>query len=108
MMVDLPKRLFVGIKISKALQNELDNPAPGTEHYFDGNGQNQYLQIINMGEQRLIGRYIKDAFPASEIGNVSRNVGSMLKLITRGRRVEERDPQERLADPARTVIDAGD
>jgi hypothetical protein len=90
-MVDLARRLFVGIKISKALQNELDNPAPGTQHYFEGNGQNEYLQIIDMGEQRIIGRYIKDAFPAIDIGEVSRNVGSMLKLITRGRRIEEND-----------------
>jgi hypothetical protein len=92
-MVDLAKRLFVGIKISKALQNELDSPAPGTQHYFEGNEQNEYLQIINMGEQRIIGRYIEDGFPAIDIGKVSRNVGSMLKLITRGRRVEENDIQ---------------
>jgi hypothetical protein len=93
MMVDLAKRLFVGIKISKALQNELDNPAPGTQHYFEGNEHNKYLQIINVGEQRIIGRYIKDGFPACGIGEVSRNVGSILKLITRGRRVEEKEIQ---------------
>jgi hypothetical protein len=93
MMIDLAKRLFVGIKISKALQNELDNPAPGTQHYFEGNEHNEYLQIINMGEQRIIGRYIKDGFPATEISEISRNVGGILKLITRGRRVEEKDMQ---------------
>jgi hypothetical protein len=92
-VIDLAKRLFVGIKISKALQNELDSPAPGTEHYFDRNEQNEYLQIINVGEQRIIGRYIKDGFPATDISEVSRNVGSMLKLITRGRRIEENDMQ---------------
>jgi hypothetical protein len=90
-MIDLPKRLFVGIKISKALQNELDSPAPGTQRYFEGNEQNEYLQIIDIGEQRIIGRYIKDGYPAIGIGEVSRNVGNMLKLITRGRRVEEND-----------------
>jgi hypothetical protein len=92
-MVDLAKRLFVGIKISKALQNELDRPVPGTQHYFEGNEHSEYLQIIDMGEQRIIGRYIEDGFPAIDIGKVSRNVGSMLKLITRGRRVEENDIQ---------------
>ena len=90
-MIDLAKRLFVGIKISKALQNELDSPAPGTKHYFEGNEHNEYLQIINVAEQRIIGRYIKDGFPATDIGEVSRNVGSMVKLITRGRRIEEDD-----------------
>jgi hypothetical protein len=92
-MVDLAKRLFVGIKISKALQNELDRPVPGTQHYFEGNEHGEYLQIIDMGEQRIIGRYIEDGFPAIDIGKVSRHVGSMLKLITRGRRVEENDIQ---------------
>ena len=54
-MIDLAKRLFVGIKISKALQNELDSPAPGTKHYFEGNEHNECLQIINVGEHRIIG-----------------------------------------------------
>ena len=88
-MIDLKKRLFVGIKISKGLQNELDSPPPGTRHYFEGNEQNEYLQIINLAEERIIGRYIKDGFPATDIGEVGRNVGNMLKLITRGRRIEE-------------------
>lgn len=92
-MNNLSKRLFVGIKISKALQNELSSPAPGTEHYFEGNEQNEYLQIIEVGEQRIIGRYIKDGCPATDIGKVSRDVGSMVKLITRGRRIEDNDIQ---------------
>ena len=90
-MLDAAKRLFVGIKISTALQNELDSPAPGTKHYFDGNGNQDYLQIVNLGEEKFIGRYIKDGFPAANIGDVSRNVCSIMKLITRGRRIEEGD-----------------
>ncbi len=30
-MLEVNKRLFVGIKVSTTLQNELDSPAPGTE-----------------------------------------------------------------------------
>ena len=92
-MIDLAKRLFVGIKISKALQNELDNPAPGTKHHFEGGDQSDSLQIINVGEHRIIGRYISDGFLAAELGEVSRNVGNMVKSITRGRRIEENDIQ---------------
>jgi len=91
--MDLARRLFVGMKISKALQNELDSPAPGTEHYLHQNEQNEYLQIIHVGEQRVIGRYINDGFPAADISGVTRDVGNMLKLITRGRRIEENDMQ---------------
>lgn len=89
--MDSAKRLFVGIKISKALQIELDSPAPGTKHYFEGTSATDFLQIIDLGEQKFIGRYIKDGFPAANIEDVSRNVCSIVKLITRGRRVEEGD-----------------
>ncbi len=92
-MTELGKRLFVGIKISKALQNELDSAAPATRHYFEGNGHDEYLQIIDVGEQKLIGRYITDGFQATGIREVSRNVGTIVQLITHGRRIEENDIQ---------------
>jgi hypothetical protein len=90
-MLDVTKRMFVGIKISKALQYELDSPAPGTKHYFEESNNKDYLQIVNLGEEKFIGRYIKDGFPAVEITDVSRNVCSIVKLIARGRRIEENE-----------------
>jgi hypothetical protein len=84
------KRLFVGLKITKALQDDLANPAPGTKQYFEGNSD-EYLQIISLGEEKFIGRYLKDGFPAASISDVSRNVCSLVKLITRGRRIEENE-----------------
>jgi hypothetical protein len=88
-VTDFAKRLFVGIKISKALQNGLDNPAPGTEHYFEGNPNNNSLQIINVGEHRFIGTYVEDGCPASAVGDAGRSICSMVKLITRGGRIDE-------------------
>jgi hypothetical protein len=87
-MGELGKRLFVGIKISTALQHELDSPAPGTKHYFGADDTNA-LEIVSLGEDRIIGRYVKDGFPVADIDNVSRNVCSIVRLITRGRRIEE-------------------
>jgi hypothetical protein len=89
-MEEMTKRLFVGIKITKALQDELDSPAPGTKQYFEGSS-NDYLQIVNLREEKFIGRYLKDGFPVANIADVSRNVCSIVKLITRGRRIEEND-----------------
>ena len=89
-MDELGKRLFIGIKITKSLQDDLDSPAPGTKHYFEGS-TNEYLQIVNLGEEKFIGRYINDGFPAANISDVSRNVCSIVKLITRGRRIEENE-----------------
>ena len=88
------KRLFVGIKITKTLQDDLASPAPGTKQYFEGTNDD-YLQIINLGEDKFIGRYLKDGFPVANIGDVSRNVCSLLKLITRGRRIEDNEVQDR-------------
>jgi hypothetical protein len=90
-MIDDTKSLFVGIKISRALQNDLDSPAPGTKHYFEGSDNKDYLQIIDMGEEKFIGRYIKSGYPASGITDVSRNICSIIKLIARGRRIEENE-----------------
>ena len=82
-MAETEKRLFIGIKISNSLQNELNNPAPGTERYFKGNDE-EFLQVVSIGDKKLIGRYVKNGFPINDIGDVSRNVRSIVKLITRG------------------------
>jgi hypothetical protein len=89
-MDEMTKRLFVGIKITKALQDDLDGAALGTKRYFEGSN-NEYLQIVSLREEKFIGRYLNDGFPAVNIGDVSRNVCSIVKLITRGRRIEEND-----------------
>jgi hypothetical protein len=89
-MAEGTKRLFVGIKITKALQDDLDSPPPGTKHYFEG-GNGDYLQIIDLNNEKFIGRYLKDGFPAADIVDVSRNVCSIVKLISRGRRIDEHE-----------------
>ncbi|HWH75759.1 MAG TPA: hypothetical protein VNT76_00250 [Candidatus Binatus sp.] len=90
-MIDSAKRLFVGIKVSKTLQNDLDSPAPGTKHYFEGTDNKDLLQVVNLGDDKFIGRYVKDGFPAAGIADLIRNICSIVKLITRGRRIEEDD-----------------
>ncbi|MGH7827961.1 MAG: hypothetical protein ACREQ7_22640 [Candidatus Binatia bacterium] len=87
-MLDTEKRLFVGIKVSNKLQIGLDSPAPGTERYFKQDNKD-YLQIIKFGEEKLIGRFIKDGFPVDDIENVSRNVRSIVRLITSGQRLDD-------------------
>jgi hypothetical protein len=87
-MLETDKRLFVGIKISKQLQNGLDSPAPGTAHYLKEDNT-EYLHIVNLGEEKLIGRFLKDGFPLGDLDNVGRNVRSIVRLITRGQRLDE-------------------
>ncbi|MGE5217728.1 MAG: hypothetical protein ACM3SP_12065 [Chloroflexota bacterium] len=90
-MMELGKRLFVGIKISKSLQHELDTPVPGTQHYLEAREHLDYLQVINFGEHKIIGKYIEDGCPAAAIAEVSLNVCRIVKLMTRGRRIEENE-----------------
>jgi len=90
-MDEAAKRLFVGIKITRALQEDLDSPAPGMKQYFDAS--NDFLQIVDFGENKFIGRYLDDGFPVANLADVSRNVCSIIKLITRGKRIEENDVQ---------------
>jgi hypothetical protein len=87
-MYNLDKRLFVGIKISSKLQRELDNCRSDTEHYFKGEKPGS-LQIVSFGEEKLIGRFLQDGFPVSDIDNVNRNVRSILTLVTPTYRIEE-------------------
>jgi len=80
-MYALDKRLFVGLKISAKLQRELDNCARGTERFFKED-KPESLQIVTLGEDKLIGRFLRDGFPVSDIDNVSRNVGFHINLTT--------------------------
>ena len=91
-MDDMDKRLFVGIKISPKLQRELDNCPRRAEHYFKENrpeNRPESLEIVTLGEEKLIGRFLQDGFPVSDIDNVSRNVRSIVSLITQGYRLAE-------------------
>ncbi|OGP97625.1 MAG: hypothetical protein A2W10_09365 [Deltaproteobacteria bacterium RBG_16_55_12] len=87
-MYDLDKRLFVGVKISTKLQNELDHCARDTERYFKED-KVEYLQVVTLGEERLIGRFLQDGFPVNDIDNVSRNIRSIVQLVAPRYRVED-------------------
>ncbi len=82
------KRLFVGIKVSTKLQRELDHCAPGTEHYYKED-KPESLQIVTLGEERVIGRFLRDGYPVTDIDNVSRNIRSIITLITGGSVIAE-------------------
>ena len=100
-MQDVDKRLFVGIKISPALERELEKCPRDAEHYFKDHNPAS-LEIMTLGAERFIGRFLQDGFPVSNIENVSRNVRSIITLITRGHRLTE-DAIRIYADPKFSV-----
>ncbi|HTM10053.1 MAG TPA: hypothetical protein VL754_16840 [Verrucomicrobiae bacterium] len=87
-MFEPDRRLFVGMKLSSKLQREFESCSPGTEHYFK-NGGPEALEIVTEGEEKFIGRVLRDGFPARDIENVSRNVRSIVMLITHGAQIDE-------------------
>ncbi len=87
-MDEVERRLFMGIKITSKLHGELDHCVPGTECYFKEDTP-EYLQFLTLGEEKFIGRFLRDGFPVSEIDNVTRNVRSLVTLITRGHPIAE-------------------
>ena len=91
-MYEVDKRLFVGIKISANLQVGLDNCARGTEHYLKED-KPEALQIVTLGTEKFIGRFLRDGFPISDIDNVSRNVRSVVQLVAPRYRVEDNSIQ---------------
>ena len=101
MMHDDNKHLFVGIKVSAQLQKELDNCAPGTERYYKQD-KPESLQIVTFGEEKVIGRFLQNGYPVADIDNVSRNLRSILTLITRGSRIAEDSIRIYAADPSTT------
>ena len=86
--MQITKQLFIGIKVSRALQTELDSPAPGTKHYLEP-GTPDNLEIVTMGDDKIIGRYMENGSRADEIGTLGRNVCSIVLIVARGYRVEE-------------------
>ena len=91
-MYELDKRLFVGIKISANLQAGLDNCARGTEHYLKVD-KPEALQIVTLGAEKLIGRFLQDGFPVGDIDDVSRNVRSIVQLVAPRYRVPDNSVQ---------------
>ena len=86
--MQMAKQLFVGIKVSRALQTELDSPAPGTKHYLEP-GTPGNLEIVTMGDDKIIGRYVENGIRADEVGTLGRNVCSLVRIVARGYRIEE-------------------
>jgi hypothetical protein len=87
-MYDQINRLFVGIKISTKLQRDLNNCAGGAERYFKEDKPDS-LRIVTFGEDRVMGQFLGDGFPVTDIERVSRNVRSIVGLITPGHRIDE-------------------
>ncbi len=71
---------FVGVKITSALQRELDQCSSAHTRYFD-RSEPQSLQIVTIDGAEIIGRAVEQGAPVDSLEDVARNIRSILLVI---------------------------
>ena len=73
--------IFVGIKISDRLRDDLDSTTASMKPFFRDNNP-EYLQVIQIDNNEYIGKVIKSGVSFEKLGNIRMNVKTMLKMIS--------------------------
>jgi hypothetical protein len=69
--------LFVGVKVTNALQRYLDELESGHGHLFEGRNQ-QSLQRVTLDGEELLGRSVERGATVESLGDIVRNLKSIL------------------------------
>jgi hypothetical protein len=70
-------KLFVGVKVTNALQRHLDESESGHGHLFEGRNQ-QSLQRVTIDGEELLGRSVERGATVESLGDIVRNLKSIL------------------------------
>lgn len=76
----MENNIIVGAKISDKVQDQLDQCLPAYQYYFKDNNPD-YLQIIRVEGERVIGKKLATGIPISQLNDYCSNVVSILKKI---------------------------
>jgi len=76
----MENHLIIGARITNSLQEHLDKCLPTYQYYFK-NDDPEYLQIVRVEGERVIGKKVKPGLPASQVSDYAENVRSILKKI---------------------------
>jgi hypothetical protein len=79
----MENHMIIGAKITEKIQENLDSVMPVYHFYFKDNNP-EYLQIIRVEGERVIGKMVKPGLPAKEVAPYAENVKSILKKICPG------------------------
>ena len=71
---------FVGVKITSALQRQLDQCSSIHKRYFD-QSEPQSLQIVTIDREEVIGRAVEQGARVDSLRDVARNIRSILLII---------------------------
>ena len=72
--------LFVGLKITTKLKEQLDESGIGMKEFFNGNTK-RFLQVLEIDEDEYLGKICASSCSLENLENVLNNVRSMLKMI---------------------------
>ncbi len=86
MRLDKGCALFFGTKIDSKLREGLALSKPGDKKYFDGSSDD-FLRVVEVEEERWIGKVIKGGTAVTEVDDIQRNIVSILRRIAPNARV---------------------
>lgn len=86
MKIDKTSALFFGTRIDSKLREGLALSKPGDKKYFDGSSE-EFLRIIEMPEEKWIGKVIRGGLNVTEVDDIQRNVLSILRRVAPNARI---------------------
>ena len=86
MKLDKTCALFFGTKIDSKLREALSQCKPGDRKYFEG-GSDDFLRIVELEEEKWIGKVVKGGSAVTEVDDIQRNIISILRRVAPNARV---------------------
>ena len=86
MKLDKTCSLFFGTKIDSKLREALSQCKPGDRKYFEG-GSDEFLRVVEVEEEKWIGKVVKGGTPITEVEDIQRNIISILRRVAPNARV---------------------
>jgi hypothetical protein len=86
MKLDKTCSLFFGTKIDSKLREALSQCKQGDRKYFEG-GSDEFLRVVEVDEEKWIGKVVKGGTPITEVEDIQRNIISILRRVAPNARV---------------------
>jgi hypothetical protein len=86
MKIDKTSALFFGTRIDSKLREGLALSKPGDKKYFDGSSED-FLRVIEMPDEKWIGKVIRGGPSVTEVDDIQRNVLSILRRVAPNARI---------------------
>jgi hypothetical protein len=86
MKLDKTCSLFFGTKIDSKLREALSQCKPGDRKYFES-GSDEFLRVVEVEEEKWIGKVVKGGTPITEVDDIQRNIISILRRVAPNARV---------------------